>query len=198
MRLSKKVLIGIVSLMFMVTLIAGSAFAADSVVDTKWLAGNLSKVKVVFVDNWPLDKEQYMKKHIKGSVYMGLGGVMGARNGGNPDKAKFEGMMHRLGISNGDHVVLYGADYDSVFTLGAFWLMEYFGHEKVSFLDGGLAKWNAEGLPTEGGMKRAAPGKYKAASPNKAILATADDVLAAIGKAGIVDEIGRASCRERV
>ena len=194
MRLSKKVLVGIVSLLFMVTLFAGSAFATDSLVETKWLADNLSNVKVVFVDNWPSDKEQYMKKHVKGSVYMGIGALMGALGNGStpPDQAKFEGIMHRLGISNGDHVVLYGADSKSVFTLGAFWLMEYFGHEKVSFLDGGLAKWNAEGLPFEGGMKAAAPGKYKAGNRNESIRIDAASVLAALGdaKTAIVDARG--------
>ncbi len=149
-----------------------------------------SDVKVVFVDNWPKDIKQYKEKHIKGSVYMGIGAVMGALNGGNPDQAKFEGMMHRLGINNGDHVVLYGADNDSVFTLGAFWLMEYFGHKKVSYLDGSLAKWNAEGLPTEGGMKAAAPGHYKAGSRNESIRIDAAGVLASLSSAAIVDARG--------
>lgn len=193
MRLSKKVLVGIVSLMFMVALIAAPA-SADSLVETKWLADNLSKVKVVFVDNWPSDKEQYMKKHVKGSVYMGIGALMGALGNGStpPDQAKFEGIMHRLGISNGDHVVLYGADSDSVFTLGAFWIMEYFGHKNVSFLDGNLAKWNAEGLPSEGGMKKAAPGKYKAGNRDESIRIDAAGVLAALGKSAIVDARGTA------
>ena len=195
MRLVKKAVIGIVSIMFMVALFAGYADASSHgkvkpLVDTKFLANHLSDVKVVFVDNWPSDKEQYMKKHVKGSVYMGIGALMGALNGGNPDKTKFEGIMHRLGINNGDHVVLYGANSNSVFTLGAFWLMEYFGHNKVSYLDGGLAKWNAEGLASEGGMKKAPAGKYKAAGPNNAILANADDVLAAMGKGAIVDARG--------
>ncbi len=196
MRLSKKVLVGIVSLMFMVTLFAGSAMAADPLVETKWLADNISKVKVVFVDNWPSDKEQYMKKHVKGSVYMGIGALMGALGNGStpPDQAKFEGIMHRLGINNGDHVVLYGADSDSVFTLGAFWIMEYFGHEKVSFLDGGLAKWNADGLPSEGGMTAAAPGNFKAGNRNESIRIDAAGVLAALGdsKTSIVDARGTA------
>jgi thiosulfate/3-mercaptopyruvate sulfurtransferase len=194
MRVSRKVVIGIVSLVFMVTLFAGSAFAADPLVETKWLADNLSNVKVVFVDNWPSDKEQYMQKHVKGSVYMGIGALMGALGDGTnpPDQAKFEGIMHRLGISNGDHVVLYGAESKSVFTLGAFWLMEYFGHKKISYLNGGLAKWNAEGLPSEGGMKKAEPGKYKAGNRDESIRIDAAGVLASLGSAAIVDARGTA------
>ena len=199
MRLSMKAVIGIVSFMFMVSLFAGPAYAggkATPLVETEWLADNLSNVKVVFVDNWPSDKEQYMKKHVKGSVYMGIGALMGALGDGTtpPDQAKFEGIMNRLGINNGDHVVLYGADADSVFTLGAFWIMEYFGHENVSFLDGGLAKWNADSLPSEGGMMKPAPGKYKAGNRDESIRIDAAGVLAALGdsKSAIVDARGTA------
>ena len=197
MRFSMKAVVGIVSLLFMASIFAGPVYAggkANPLVETKWLADNLSNVKVVFVDNWPSDKEQYKEKHVKGSVYMGIGALMGALGNGStpPDQAKFEGIMTRLGISNGDHVVLYGANSNSVFTLGAFWLMEYFGHENVSFLDGGLAKWNVDGLPSEGGMKQASPGEYKAGNRDESIRIDAAGVLAAIGdqKGAIVDARG--------
>jgi thiosulfate/3-mercaptopyruvate sulfurtransferase len=146
---------------------------AIALVNTQWLEDNLNNktVKVIFVDNWPSDKEEFEKKHIKGSFYMGIGALMGTIGNGSaaPDKAQFEGMMHRLGINNGDHVVLYGATGDRVFTLGALWLMNYFGHDKASFLDGGLAKWNKEGRPTESGMHAAEPGTYKAGSADESI-----------------------------
>ena len=164
MRIHRKLFISFVAVMFVMALFAGhqNAFASGGkVVETQWLADNLDNVKVIFVDNWPSDKEEFTKKHIKGSVYMGIGSLMGALTAVPPDKAKFEGMMYRLGINNGDHVVFYGAKGTSVFTLSAFWLMEYFGHDKVSFLDGGLAKWNAENRASEDGMKAAAPGIIK-------------------------------------
>ena len=136
MRLRMKAVISIVSILFMVSLFAGYqdalANGAHKVVETQWLADNLNNVKVVFVDNWPSAKESYEKKHVPGSVYMGIGALMGTISPNPPDKVQFEGMMNRLGISNNDHVVLYGVDGESVFTLGAFWLMEYFGHKNVA------------------------------------------------------------------
>ena len=179
----KKLFTGIVALMFAMSLFAGiqNSYASGSqaLVETSWLAKNLDnpKVKTIFVDNWPSEKPDFMKAHVKGSVYMGIGALMGALNGGNPDKAKFEGIMSRLGINNGDHVVLYGAKGGSVFTLGAFWIMEYFGHKNLSYLNGALEKWNKEGLPSESGMKAAAPGHYKAAAPDESVRATAAHVL---------------------
>ncbi|MBI4682969.1 MAG: sulfurtransferase [Nitrospirae bacterium] len=181
-----------VALFFAVSLLAvcSNAFASSAgpLVETKWLADNLNNVKIVFVDNWPSDKEEYTKKHIKGSVYMGIGALMGTLGNGSaaPDKAQFEGMMNRLGINNADHVVLYGAKGDNVFTLGAFWLIEYFGHKNVSYLNGGLAKWNKENLPTEGGMNPAAPGNYKAAAANESIRSDAAHVLSSLKNSNAV------------
>lgn len=178
------------SILFMVSLFAGrqDAFAkeAGAVVDTQWLADNLKNVKIVFVDNWPSVKESYEKKHIPGSVYMGIGALMGTISPNPPSKSEFEGMMNRLGINNNDHVVLYGGDGESVFTLGAFWLMEYFGHKNVSYLNGGLAKWNKENRASESGMKKADEGKYKVGSTDESIRIVADDVLKNLNKPNVV------------
>jgi thiosulfate/3-mercaptopyruvate sulfurtransferase len=192
MSLFRKAMIGFVSLLFTVSFFVGHqnvyADGAQPLVETQWLADNLdnSKVKIVFVDNWPSKKEEYMKRHIKGSVYMGIGSLMGAISSEPPDKVKFEGMMNRLGINNGDHVVLYGADGESVFTLGAFWLMEYFGHKNLSYLNGGLAKWNIEKRVGENGMKQAEPGHYKAGTPDESIRITAENVLKNLNNSKVV------------
>jgi thiosulfate/3-mercaptopyruvate sulfurtransferase len=52
--------------------------------------------------------------------------------------------LERAGVSNSSHVVIYGEP------MAAGWLffaLEYLGHERTSMLDGGLAKWTAEGRP---------------------------------------------------
>ncbi|RJR15252.1 MAG: sulfurtransferase [Nitrospiraceae bacterium] len=190
MRLRRKAVICIISVLFMVSVFAGfqDAYAKDggAVVETQWLADNLNNVKIVFVDNWPSAKESYEKKHVPGSVYMGIGALMGTISPNPPDKAQFEGMMNRLGINNNDHVVLYGIDGESVFTLGAYWLMEYFGHKKVSYLNGGLAKWNKENRASESGMKVAEAGKYKVGATDESIRIVADDVLKNLNKPNFV------------
>lgn len=193
MRLSRKCFVVVVSLLFAVSLFAGIQNAsangsAGPLVETQWLQDNLNnpKVKIIFVDDWPSDKKEFEKKHIKGSYFMGVGAQMGALSPNPPDQAKFEGMMHRLGINNGDHVVLYGSKGGKVFTLSALWLMEYFGHEKVSYLNGGLEKWNKENRPTESGMKAAVPGKYKAAGRNESIRIVKEDVLKNLKNSDVV------------
>ncbi len=192
MRLRRKVSFIAVSILFALSLMAGAqntyANGVSPIVETNWLEDNLKnpKVKVIFVDNWPSDKEKFEQKHIKGSYYMGIGALMGALSPNPPDQEQYEGMMNRLGLNNGDHVVLYGAAADSVFTLSAFWLMDYFGHTNVSYLNGGLAKWNKENRPGESGMKAAAPGNYKAGPRNEAIRIVKEDIVKNLDNSSIV------------
>ncbi len=170
--------------------------AFPRLVETDWLEDNMTKqnIRILFVDNWPSDKETYERGHIPGSVFMGVGAQMGTLGDGSaaPDKQSFEGMMLRLGVNNGDHVVLYGAEGKSVFTLGAFWLMDYFGHKKLSYLHGGLAKWNREKRPVEGGMKAGVAGKYSASKADESIRVDADYVLGRLNnsRAVLVDVRG--------
>lgn len=192
MRRSKIMFIGAVSLLFIVALFYGKSFSsftsvkANPVVETQWAADNLDnpKVKFIFVDNWPSEKDAFDKGHIPGSKLMGVGAIMGTIGNGSaaPDKAQFEGMMHRLGINNDDHVVLYGAKGDSVFTLGAFWLMDYFGNKNVSYLDGGLAKWNKEDRKVSTENEMPGPSDYKVGSPDESIRIDAAQVLASLNK----------------
>ena len=55
-------------------------------------------------------------------------------------QADFEQLMQRKGIERDTHVVLYSRE-DPSFAAYAQWLLRYYGHERVSMLDGGLRAW---------------------------------------------------------
>ena len=56
--------------------------------------------------------------------------------------------MEERGIGNDDRVVVY--DSVGLSSAGrAWWMLRLFGHGNVALLDGGLAKWKAEGRPLE-------------------------------------------------
>ena len=57
---------------------------------------------------------------------------------------RFGVLLGNLGISNGDTVVIYD-DGPGLMAARTFWALEYYGHEKVAVLAGGLAGWAAEG-----------------------------------------------------
>jgi thiosulfate/3-mercaptopyruvate sulfurtransferase len=59
------------------------------------------------------------------------------------------------------------------------WTFRIFGAEKVFILDGGLAKWKAEGRPVEAGPVRRSPRHFTATMDTGAV-ATVDDIQLAL------------------
>ena len=179
-------LISIVLLALSLCLFAGNqhAYANGSssiLVETKWLQDNLDdpNIRIMYVGGFsPESMAKFGSKHIPGSVYVNFNSLMKVLGNGSvpPDKAEFEALMSRLGISNDTLVVIYGSEVNP-FISNALWLLDYFGHKKVRYLNGGIAKWTQEKRRTAAGAPaQIAPTKYKAV-PDKSIFANADYVL---------------------
>lgn len=192
---SNRSLLGFLTLLFFALLLVSSQPAlagsdAGSLVETQWMADNLKtpSVSIVHVGSFfaPYDQD-YKPAHVPGARYMSVGDVMNVLGNGSksPDMAAFEGVMGRLGISNDSHVVLYGNNGSNALVATSFWLMKYFGHNKVSIMNGGFAKWTKEKRETSASAETAAPSKYKA-SANESMYANADTVLKGISDAKTV------------
>ena len=67
-----------------------------------------------------------------------------------PPPEKFASRMQSLGLGDGSRIVVYD---DSPFKSAAraWWMLTLFGAHAVAILDGGIAKWKAEGRPLETG-----------------------------------------------
>jgi thiosulfate/3-mercaptopyruvate sulfurtransferase len=63
-----------------------------------------------------------------------------------PDRAALVDTLRRFGISDGTQVVAYDA-HGGMYAARLWWLLRWIGHEAVAVLDGGLAAWDAAGLP---------------------------------------------------
>jgi thiosulfate/3-mercaptopyruvate sulfurtransferase len=158
------------------TVIAGTD--TQALVETSWLADNLKDqgLAIVYVGGPASKKENFELKHVPGAVFLDFFALMGAMGDGStpPDKAKFEALVGSLGIGNDSHVIIHSGD--TLFSSTAFWLFDYFGHKKLSILNGTVTKWMNEGRPTAAGPAKITPAAYKAA-PNASLYATADDVV---------------------
>src|SRR5690606_21740036 len=95
-------------------------------------------------------------------------------------KADFEALMQRSGITPDTHVVLYG-DNNNWFAAYALWLMELYGHQQVSLMDGGRVKWLADNRPTTTTEPSPAASSYTAQEADASIRAKRDEVLQAVG-----------------
>ncbi|GBE40886.1 MAG TPA: sulfurtransferase [Nitrospirae bacterium] len=167
-----------------------SANKVPALVETGWLVKHLGdpEIKIVYVDDWPSRKAEYDSKHIPGSLYLGIGALLSSIGDGSfpPNKSVFESAMSKLGISKNDHIVLYGFKAKNIFTFSTLWLLDYFGHEKFSYLNGGLEKWNRENRKTSGESTKIKPTRYKTGSPDESIRADAYYVLMRLKEPNVV------------
>lgn len=134
----------------------------DSLVSTEWLAQELGASDLRVVDaSWHLPDTgrdaaaEYAQAHIPGAVFLNLGALADSQapvDNMLPSQEKFASRMQSLGIGDGSRVVVY--DDSAVKTAARAWFMfGLFGARQVAVLDGGLAKWKAEGRALESGHK---------------------------------------------
>jgi len=100
-----------------------------------------------------------------------------------PPVAQLEALFARLGVSNDTEVVLYSSGH-MMWATRAWWLFHYCGHRHARVLDGGLQAWRAGGHPLSSATASYPEGDFKA-TPNAALFADKNAVLAAIGDAGV-------------
>ena len=130
----------------------------DALVSTDWLADHLDQPNIRVVDAsfklpgiTPTARQDYDRGHIPGAVFFDIDDI--AEPGTSlphmiPSAERFARKMEGLGIGDGDRVVAY--DSVGLSSAGrAWWMLRLFGHRDVAILDGGLAKWKADGRPLE-------------------------------------------------
>jgi thiosulfate/3-mercaptopyruvate sulfurtransferase len=136
---------------------AASAPAVDDpiVVTTEWLAARLHDPHLVLFEIGRA--EQYATRHIPGAQRLDFHDIaaphdMNARPMGLalelPSAAQFDSTMSAKGVSSDSHIVVYFADDWVTPAARAVLTFEAAGlRGRVSFLDGGLPAWVAEGRP---------------------------------------------------
>ena len=160
----------------------------ESLVSTDWVVehGSDANVRLVEVD---VDTEAYEKGHIAGAV--GWNWQSQLQQEVRRDlvgKEELEALLGRSGIGNDTTVVLYG-DNNNWFAAWAFWQLKYYGHADVRIMNGGRAKWEAEGRPMTTDVPSPGPATYRASDPDDSIRAYRDQVLGWVnaGSIALVD-----------
>jgi thiosulfate/3-mercaptopyruvate sulfurtransferase len=170
------------------------------VVSTEWLAAHLGAPDLCVVDirgkvlppgaqpRYVPKREDYDAGHVPGSVF-----VDWTRDIVDPDDPvpaqiarpeAFAAKMSELGIGDDTLVVAYD-DYKHIFAGRLAWALRYYGHDAVRVLDGGWARWTAEGRPTTREVPVRVAARFTA-TPHPALRRTADDVAAALGRSDVL------------
>ena len=150
----------------------------DALVSTEWLQGELGESDLRVVDATyflPADGKDaaalYEAAHIPGAVFMDLGELADTSSDLPmmlPTPEKFASRMQSLGLGDGSRIVLYD---DSPYRTAAraWFMLRTFGAHDVAILDGGLAKWRAEGRETASGREQLRHRHFTVWADNKGV-----------------------------
>ena len=156
----------------------------DSLVDTQWVADNLGQAGIALAEV-DVDTSAYESGHIAGSL--GWNWQTDLQNTVTRDlltSDEVAGLLGSSGISNDTTIVLYG-DNNNWFAAWAFWFLRMYGHQNVKLMNGGRAKWVAEGRPTTTDVPSPTAVSYSASAADASLRALRDTVLAAASAGGI-------------
>jgi thiosulfate/3-mercaptopyruvate sulfurtransferase len=172
----------------------------DTLVTTGWLADHLEDENLRVVDirgyvkktdlgagrqkaDYLAARDEYDETHVPGAVY-----VDWTRDITDPDDPvpvqlappeRFAQTMGSLGVGDGTHVVVYD-HAGGQFATRLWWALTYYGHDRVSVLDGGWKKWTSEGRPTTSEVPDPEPATFDP-EPRAGRRTDAETLLAASG-----------------
>lgn len=140
-------------------------------VDASWLREHINDRDLRVIDfRWYLQRrngrDEYMRGHIPGAVFVDLESVTATEGGGRhplPTGEQFEREMRTAGVRRDTRVVAYDDTGGS--TAARLWfLLGYFGHRAQAVLDGGLQAW---GEPLETDVPVVEPGDFTSSQPDR-------------------------------
>jgi thiosulfate/3-mercaptopyruvate sulfurtransferase len=152
----------------------------EVLVETDWVEKNLDDphVRIVEVD---YDRIQnYDSGHIPGAVIIDWKKDLNDQITRDiPNKKQLEEVLSNSGISNDMDIILYG-DFNNWFATFAFWILKYYGVEKVRLMNGGRKKWILENKQMNKETPKYSKGTFKASEPDETIRVYIDYVKQAI------------------
>ncbi|MCK5069716.1 MAG: sulfurtransferase [Desulfocapsa sp.] len=193
-------LLSTVLFLFFVPSIVLAVQVPGPIVGPAWLAKNLTQVTVLDIRK---DDKKFASQgdcgdqigHIPRALFLEWSEVRDTREIDGQDvkkmilpKADFEELMRSFGVNNGDAIVLTSegtSSKHSTFATRMYWQLKYYGHDNVAILNGGNAKWVADGNELSCVQTEVPEGKFSASAERKDLLATPTDVVQALKSGGV-------------
>jgi thiosulfate/3-mercaptopyruvate sulfurtransferase len=175
------------------------------------LAGHIDNPDWVVVDcrhdlvNLAAGREGFAVAHLPHAVFADMEtelsgpkrGPEGAFRGRHPlpERDAFIETLRGWGVNDATQVVAYDA-HGGMFAARLWWMLRWVGHEAVAVLDGGMAAWQAAGLPLASDVQTKPRGTIEARPPLVSMVGAAE-VLANIGSGEVAVVDARAPDRFR-
>ncbi len=144
----------------------------NPIISDEWLNSQLPNSNLIIIDcRFRLDDpdwgyQQYLHSHIPGAYYLNLDKDLSSpvkNHGGRhplPDASVFAAKLESMGVIRGETCVVAYDDLRCAFAARLWWLLRYFGHDRVAVLDGGWQGWQSQGYPVENGIPTAKSGRF--------------------------------------
>ncbi|RNJ77422.1 MAG: sulfurtransferase [Nitrosopumilus sp. H13] len=150
------------------------------------LHGMLGDPGLVIID--ARSYKDYSQAHIPGSVNLDLFAFHWADT--TPEGIRGFGRQAAMvlsfaGVSEKNRVVFYD-DVSGMLAARGVWMSRYLSHPDASMLDGGMKKWQAEGLAVESGTNPSCPAKFSG-NPDPGIIAGYEHVRDNLDELVIID-----------
>jgi thiosulfate/3-mercaptopyruvate sulfurtransferase len=164
--------------------------AFTTLIDAHTLAEHLDDPSFALIDcRFKLDDvewgfREYEAGHIPGAVFANLdrdlSGVKTGVNGRHPlpDPSVFAGVLGRLGVDAQVQVIAYDQD-TGMYASRLWWMLRWLGHPQAAVLDGGIAKWLAEGRAIRAGREARAARTFQG-RPHPEMIAEAGEIARAL------------------
>lgn len=168
----------------------------SALVTTDWLEAHLDDEKLRIVElrgkvlpptepppHYLTDEAGYLAAHIPNAQFVDW--QVDIVEPGSPSNdiaspARFAELMARLGIGNEHRVIVYD-NIASMFACRMRWCLRYYGHDDVSVLDGGWARWLAEGRPVASAVPQFERATF-VTRERPELQATAEEILAGLAQ----------------
>ena len=156
----------------------------EALVSTQWLAEHLDDPAIRILESNE-DVLLYEIGHVPGALKIDWHADLNDQvQRDYISREEFQTLVRRLGIDETMTVVLYG-DKNNWWATYALWVFQLFGFRNARILDGGRAKWEAEGREMTTGVRAVTASQYTAfARADAPIRAFMSDVRTHIGAKG--------------
>ncbi|HEX9109492.1 MAG TPA: sulfurtransferase [Longimicrobiales bacterium] len=156
----------------------------EVLVSTEWVAQHLGDPSVRLIES-DEDVLLYEIGHIPGALKVDwVADLNDPLTRDYVGRERLQALLRRLGVREDTTIVFYG-DKNNWWATYSFWVFRLFGLERLKVMDGGRARWEAEGRPLVTDVPSYPPGTITVGERNDAgIRAFREEVLQHIGAHG--------------
>jgi len=202
-RIIKSLLYTLITALF--SSLAYAVQLPDVLVETQWLADNLSQVVVLdvrgdlqsftsdpeFIKDKKTGKQRIVKigGHIPGASLVNFKKVRADRKISEkifknmlPEKIAFEKLLQNAGVNKNSTIVITSkgaSGSDVLMATRLYWQLKYYGHDSLAILNGGMAQWLLDNRKIITTSKPSSQGDWIASAERDELLATSEEVFEA-------------------